>query len=516
MPYCLYLRKSRADLEAEARGEGESLARHEQALLACAKQQKLTITAIYKEIVSGETIAARPVMQQLLTEIEQGAWDGVLVMEVERLARGDTIDQGVVSQAFQLSGTKIITPIKTYDPTNEFDEEYFEFGLFMSRREYKTINRRMQRGRIASINEGKWVGNKTPQGYTRVKLPDQKGWTLVPDVNRAYIVQQIFDWFTAPYPNHIGISLIVRRLNEMGILSATGKDWTNPAVRDILSNPVYAGWIRWGERAAVKSVENGTVKRSRPRANPEDIHLTKGLHEPLITQDTFDAAQKLLKSNPSVPGAFAKGIKNPLSGLVVCKNCGRHMVRRPYQNGYSDTLICPYTSCTTVSSHLDVVEDAVLDFLRKWASGLYAEGELFPQSEQSIETLEKTKCAVEKDLLKIHQQELKAYDLLEQEVYSTEIFLQRTAALSERKSQLQEQLNSLEMELQQLEKQRSYHENFVPRVKNVLSLYPNAVTAKEKNDLLKIVVARIEYKKTKRIRENGGDMVIEVFPKFES
>lgn len=43
--------------------------------------------------MSGETIAARPVMQQLLHEVEQNLWDGVLVMEVERLARGDTIDQ---------------------------------------------------------------------------------------------------------------------------------------------------------------------------------------------------------------------------------------------------------------------------------------------------------------------------------------------------------------------------------------------------------------------------------------
>lgn len=78
--------------------------------------------------MSGDTIAARPVMQKLLEEVGNGVWDGVLVMEIERLARGNTMDQGLISQAFQFSGTKIITPIKTYDPANEFDEEYFEFG----------------------------------------------------------------------------------------------------------------------------------------------------------------------------------------------------------------------------------------------------------------------------------------------------------------------------------------------------------------------------------------------------
>ncbi|HBR31916.1 MAG TPA: recombinase family protein, partial [Clostridiales bacterium] len=114
--YCLYLRKSRADLEAEAHGEMETLARHEKALLDLAKRMSLPITQIYKEIVSGETINARPVVQQLLSEVEQGMWSGVLVMEVERLARGDTIDQGVVARAFKMAGTKIITPVKVYDP----------------------------------------------------------------------------------------------------------------------------------------------------------------------------------------------------------------------------------------------------------------------------------------------------------------------------------------------------------------------------------------------------------------
>ncbi len=98
--YAIYLRKSRADIEAEAHGEGETLLRHEKTLLDMARKLNLNITEIYREIVSGETIAARPVMQLLLSEVEQGKWKGVLVMEVERLARGDTIDQGIVSQAF--------------------------------------------------------------------------------------------------------------------------------------------------------------------------------------------------------------------------------------------------------------------------------------------------------------------------------------------------------------------------------------------------------------------------------
>ena len=223
MNVCIYLRKSRADREAEARGEGETLARHERILLDLAKSRGYIIGAIYKEVVSGETISARPVMQQLLREVESGMWDGVLVVEVERLARGDTIDQGVVSRAFQYSDTMIITPTKTYDPNNEFDEEYFEFGLFMSRREYKTIKRRLNNGRISSVKEGKYCGNKPPYGYERVKLQGEKGYTLQPIPDQSEIVKMIYSWYAGDGCDQIGVAKIVRKLNDMGIKSSAHK-----------------------------------------------------------------------------------------------------------------------------------------------------------------------------------------------------------------------------------------------------------------------------------------------------
>ena len=177
--YAIYLRKSRKDEEAEAMGLGETLARHEQLTLDLAKKMNLIIGKIYKEIVSGDSISARPIMQELLQDVEAGMWKGVIVVEVERLARGNTIDQGIVAETFKYSSTKIITPSKIYDPNNEFDEEYFEFGLFMSRREYKTIRRRLHSGTLASVKEGKLV-SQPPFGYDKYKLKG-KGYSLKPN-----------------------------------------------------------------------------------------------------------------------------------------------------------------------------------------------------------------------------------------------------------------------------------------------------------------------------------------------
>ena len=131
--YAMYLRKSRADLELEAMGEGETLARHQHMLENLAAKHEIhpDQIPIYKEVVSGDSIDEKPEMQRLLADVYANTYDGVLVVEVERLARGNTKDQGEVADAFQASSTNIITPAKVYDPNNEFDQEYFEFGLFM-------------------------------------------------------------------------------------------------------------------------------------------------------------------------------------------------------------------------------------------------------------------------------------------------------------------------------------------------------------------------------------------------
>lgn len=91
--YCAYLRKSRKDIEAESHGEGETLARHEKILNDLANRLNIKIDKFYREVVSGETISARPIIQQLLSDVDNGMWAGVLVVEVERLARGNTLDQ---------------------------------------------------------------------------------------------------------------------------------------------------------------------------------------------------------------------------------------------------------------------------------------------------------------------------------------------------------------------------------------------------------------------------------------
>ena len=458
MSYCIYLRKSRKDLEAEQHGEGETLARHERALLALA-------------------------MQQLLREVEQNLWDGVLVMEVERLARGDTIDQGVVQRAFQYSNTLIITPSKTYDPANEFDEEYFEFGLFMSRREYKTIKRRMQNGRYAA--------NSAPYGFRRTKLEKEKGWTLAFDENEAPVVRLIFSMFTGP--ERVGIRSITRTLNSYGTKPRNSKLWSESTVRGILSNVVYDQCVKIGERKVVRTVENGVLTTTRPRTS--DYTIVSGRHPRLIDHDVFAEAQSYLGCGSPKP-AGSNIIKNPLAGIIVCSECKKKMIRRPPSGTASrvpyDLMLCSTYDCPTIGSPLDLVEREVYNALSDWVEGYRLSGQtpsksLIPEKEVLLESAQQT-------LDQLLRQKGTMYDLLEQGVYSTEVFLERSASLQSRISEAQSNVAQLKLELDKERQREANIEQFLPACEDLLSCYWD-LSIPERNRLLKLLIESIEYKK---------------------
>lgn len=322
--YDAYLRKSRADAELEKLKKFDTLKQHEKLLKDRAKQLGIKIRHIYREVVSGESIQDRPEIQKVLAEVETGVPDGILVVEVERLTRGDAKDQGTVTQTFKYTNTKIITLNKIYDPNSEEDEEYFEFGLFMSRREYKTINRRMQRGRIANILEGKYCASEPPFGYKKVRVKYGKGFTLEPIPEEAEIVKELFQ----KRADGMGHDIICNWLNTLEFRPKKSDVWTPSTIKGMLSNPIYIGKIRWNSNKQQKKLINGQVVKVRKKGTKDDIILVEGLHPAIIEESLFNIVQGIQPTKASTK--HSSELQNPLATLVKCADCGRSMQRRPY------------------------------------------------------------------------------------------------------------------------------------------------------------------------------------------
>ncbi len=524
MAYCLYLRKSRADMEAESYGEGETLARHEKLLLDVAKRGHYNITQIYREIVSGDTIAARPVMQKLLQEVERGVWEGVLVVEIERLARGETIDQGIVAQAFKYSETKIITPLKVFDPANEFDEEYFEFGLYMSRREYKTINRRLQRGRIAAVNEGKIVTGKAPYGYERVHCIGEKGWTLRPSETESKVIQYIFDIYvngkrqsdgTVMYP---GTVIVAKELTALGIKSPSGRDaWDDTSVRELLLNPVYIGKIRWGRHKMKRISENGTTKMQRIIVPDNEQIIVDGMHPAIVSEEIFYRAKERLRKGRFVPQNKLHGpLTNPLAGVVVCGKCGYHMIKHRGRAGKPDGLGCRH--CDNNGARLSVVEDCILQGLAEWLSKyrLKWNDNSSTQSDLRYEEVKKAISRAESEIQTLQQQLGRTHDLLEQGIYDTETFLVRSRSISSKISDNRNRQSELKKELTELILLDERKKDIIPKVEKLLDVYKNLSDPVAKNELLKGVLEKVTYIRTTKPTKFTplDDFEITLYPKL--
>ena len=454
----IYLRKSR-DEDNEAKEE--TLARHEKMLNDYCKRNKLNVVAIYKEVVSGESIANRPEMQRLLEDVNLGLYTGVVCIEIERLSRGNQIDQCEILEVFKKSNTKIYTLQKIYDLSKEeIDEEFFEFSLFMSRREYKIIRRRMERGRAQAMKEGYYTGSITPYGYTKVK--DGRGFVLVADPKEAEIVRLIFE----KYAGGDGILTICRYLNDKGILTRKGCKWGNATIRQILTNPTHIGKIN-------------VIKR-------DDVY--EGKHEGIIDIETFNTVQAILNSHEAkVKGKQA--LKNPLATILKCGICGRVMRRCPNGRG-SYVYRCITHGCKNRRIVCPAIETALLEKLKTELKDFNYlldnyEDELKSKHQKRDEEIE----IVSKEIEKQHNAINVACEMLESGVYTKELFTKRTNIIEGKLKELKARLTELEnLEIKEDERANKA----LPILSKVIDKY-DTLDAKEKNNLLKKIIKSIDY-----------------------
>lgn len=497
MAYAIYLRKSRADEEAESRGEGETLARHRSALLDLARRMNLPVVEIYQEVASGDTIQDRSEMKRLLADVAAHRFDGVLCMAVDRLGRGDGMDQAYIMQTFLYSGTAIITPEKTYDPANPSDFEFFEMRQFFARREYSSIKGRMQAGRELASKEGYFIGSRAPFGYRIVPTPDKRSYTLSIDPEQASVVRQIYDWYINGIDGkEVGCSVIAQRLNAMRIENSLGNPWIESTIRRLIMNPVYKGRITWAKRKQQIAMQDG--RRIKRRAlNPDHVDV-KGVHDPIIDDDTWAAANATLSDSNKSHATLERKTAFVFAGILKCGYCGRAMIRqRNYSHPEYDIVKCSTPGCTNHGSYITTIEKLVLAQLEEWLLTV-------PSTHSEIKASQQAqKERIHKQLHTLAAQLDKLHDLLEQGVYDIPTFLQRQRALSDKEASLRAQLTDLDTPPQISPELLILR--LTPRIRSTLDAYALAGSPAEKNVLLKSLISRIVYTKPRRRYKNESE-----------
>lgn len=490
----IYLRKSRADdplLTVE-----EVLAKHEQMLNDWVERNLPGMGTVssdnrLREVVSGETIESRPRMQDLIRRIESQSIKAVLVVDPQRLSRGDLEDIGRLVKLLRYSNTIVITLQYTYDLRDERDRDLFERELKRGNEFLEYQKKILNNGRLLSVQNGNYIGQHAPYGYRKIVKGEgrQKCHTLEPIPEEAEAVKIMFSM----YRNGWGSTRIADQLHEMGYFPRNGGLWQDNTIRGILKNEHYIGKVRWNHKQTKKTVVDGEIV-ARRRVS-DDYLVFPGKQPAIIDMETWDAVQERFGKIPR--NNKAGNLSNPLSGILYC-SCGRTMRRHTFMDNGVERAEpryqcpkqkhCENASCVASELMAEVrkaINDALADF----------EVRAGKKEDDTIELHRQRVKQLEERMERLTARELAQWDKYTREDMPKEIFDQLNQRLLEEKEEVQQALCVARDSVPE----PIPFDELIFSFRTLLEMLDNPdAPVKELNMMLKKCIERITYRRPKK------------------
>ncbi len=287
--YCLYARKSTEQEDKQALSI-ESQVKEMQAL---AEKEGLEIVEIKREAHSSKEVGQRPVYNELLNEIRQGKFNGILTWAPDRLSR----NAGDLGSVVDLMDQKLLHEIRTYGQkfTNNPNEKFLLMILGSQAKlenDNKMVN--VKRGLRARCEMGLWP-SVPPTGYLSHSDRNRKC-EVIPDEHRAHVIKQMFE--KVAYDGWSGRKLFKWLSEDIRFRTKHGKPLTLSNVYIILKSSFYYGEFEYPKGSGQWYV---------------------GKHEPIITKDLYNQVQEKITNENAVRTqdkefAFTK--------MITCGLCG--------------------------------------------------------------------------------------------------------------------------------------------------------------------------------------------------
>ena len=284
LSYFIYVRKSS---ESEDRQVASIPAQLEE-LKKLATQHGLTIANIFIEEKSAKE-PGRPIFNDMLARIHQGHAQGIICWKLDRLAR-NPVDGGNINWMLQQG---VIQHIQTYQrsyyPTDNVLMMNLEFG--MANQYVIDLSVNVKRGQRQKLDEG-WLPHKPPLGYLNNKYQEPGKPPIYKDEKAFYILKKC--WYLL-IEKQYSVDNLREIAHEMGLRTQTDKKLAKSQFHYIFKNPFYYGHFLWNDE------------------------LYEGKHEPMISKQEFDIAQKIISGKyRSTPNYRIF----PFTGLIQCGECG--------------------------------------------------------------------------------------------------------------------------------------------------------------------------------------------------
>jgi DNA invertase Pin-like site-specific DNA recombinase len=295
-----YIRES-----TEEQGEGFSPDAQRERIREFAPENDLELIGEYCDFHSGwRKSAARPQFQRLMADAAAGKFDVVLVFHTSRFARNQVEARRYKQMLREKLGIRVISVTQPMGEDHSDPSSFLAESIHEMFDEYYSVSLSfwVRSGMKEKARQGYLVG-VLPWGYMR----DPHSKLAVADPERAPLVQEMFERYATGQESDL---MIAQWLNAAGARTGRNRPFSRDAVRTILCNTTYCGYIG--------------AKRDTGRTQ-------KGLHEPIVSEELFVRVQevrgwrnRVLKGGPASPDYL-------LRKLLRCDRCGARtrLSRRP-------------------------------------------------------------------------------------------------------------------------------------------------------------------------------------------
>lgn len=435
----------------------------------------LEIAGIYVDDgYSGLYFENRPEFQRMMEDIYRGHIQGVITKDISRLGREHIATSNYIERVFPSLGIRYIAILDGLDSISHNNEELAQFKTLFNDMYSRDISKKIKGSLNAQKKRGDFMSGFAPYGY--IRNPENKH-QLVVDEEAACIVRKIYRLFLSGYSR----DGIAKKLNEEGIMTPSEykrnvqglkynnavekpgkKGWAYPTISTVLKNRVYTGAM------VQNKTEKVSYKIDKFRYIPEEEQcIVEGTHEAIISKDTYQQVQEIMKKRTRTPGFFSENRKvNPYAGILVCGDCGCNMQRVTCRDGY-DCGTYHKKGNALCSSHF--IKKSILDSIvrneiqrqgkRAWKEDdkddiLKSVNRKWKKECKCAETDKKIK-RMQEQLIRIQKYKKKTYENYVDAILDKEEYLSYKTEYGQQEQDVKEKLERLEREKQeQWEKER--------------------------------------------------------------
>lgn len=503
---------------------GYSIDEQERLLEEWCKKMGYVIYKCYSDRgISGKNIKDRPALKELLSDAKAGKFDMVISWKINRVSRKleDVLKIVNILEKNNITFKSYSEPFETDTPAGRMQ---FQMMALIGEFERGTIAQNVKMGMIAKAKSGNWCGGRV-LGYDLVpnNLPEEekKGKNKL-EINEkeAEIVRFIFN----EYSKGKGYKAITNKMNKLGYKTKKGNNFSVGSIRDILTNPVYIGEIRYNVR------QNWSEKRRR-NINPNPIRV-KGKHEAIIDRELWDKVQLILESKKGKPSRIYDG-EYPLTGILRCPKCGAGMVISRTTNTLADGTKkrIAYYCCgnwknkgTSVCNSNTIRVDKANEYVFKKIEELVSNEAMIKAVVKNInkERKDKVKPAkrllgdIDKELEKLDKRKRKIFEAYEDDILTKEEFQIRKDELNEKIRILEEEKKPLLNTISEDGSEEIPYEFIKDILMNFSKVLNSSVSREQQKKLLHMIISEItmnESREIESIKLNINDKLVEYLVK---